>query len=266
MSCIVCRRRVDTSAHALHYSTRTHALQIVSYVAALVHCVSLIAMQHFVLAIAVARARQNDHNSNAVPFAMQLYSLHLVTKVLYARYHSYDVLVYTRAASMPTNVTGHFSKIPGTYAALFGHGYQYVLLLDWDTYIDPMAAVPLPVLLTEFKRAGVFSQFELNGNSGVMAFKRQDNTQRARLQLLLRLSCRTTCMHAFAASVLAGSSILHTGRHHSAFRLLAHFRWFAPPQCPQRTICLELSHAANQIQTGLVFVMQASCTNGGSGD
>lgn len=116
---------------------------------------------------------------------MQWYSLHTVTKVAYALHNGYDALVYMRAAAMPTNVTGHFSKIAGVYGALFGRGYDYVLLTDWDTYIDPRMAVPLPSLLGGFARAGLFAQFEKNGNSGVMGFRRQPNTQRAH-----HVSCR----------------------------------------------------------------------------
>ena len=38
----------------------------------------------------------------------------------YAAYLGYDILLYTRAAPLPFKVTGHFSKMPAAYGALYG--------------------------------------------------------------------------------------------------------------------------------------------------
>ena len=102
------------------------------------------------------------------------YGAHLLTMWHYAAYLGYDILLYTRAAPLPFNVTGHFSKIPAAYGALYGLGYDYVLGTDWDAFIEPLTAVPIPALTHGFAKAGLFLQFEANLCSCALLYRRND--------------------------------------------------------------------------------------------
>jgi hypothetical protein len=107
---------------------------------------------------------------------LSMYPLHLLAHWFYAIQHGYDVLLYTRAVPMPPKMTGHFSKIHGIHGALFRLGYDLVLGVDWDSYVDPLAAVPIEQFAVEWPKAGLLLQFEQNMCSCVIIYRRSPRT------------------------------------------------------------------------------------------
>jgi hypothetical protein len=106
------------------------------------------------------------------------FSVHLATHLHYARHHGYAVVLRIRTMPMPPGMPAYFTKVPAVYGALFGLRACYVLGVDWDSYVDPLAAVPLPALTADFPRAGIWLQFEENICAGVVIYRRSPATRR----------------------------------------------------------------------------------------
>ena len=106
------------------------------------------------------------------------YSVHLLTHLYYAHQNSYELLQYLRASPLPTNLPGYFTKLPAAYGALFGLGFDYVFIVDWDTFIHPLTALPLTTFTAEWPRAGLLVQAEQNMCAGVVVYRHLPSTAR----------------------------------------------------------------------------------------
>eukprot|EP00775_Hariotina_reticulata_P007855 gene7855-8051_t len=89
------------------------------------------------------------------------YSLNLMTVWSYAMSMGYGLELYVHRSPLPPQMTGHFVKIPGVLS-MFKHGYDYVLGMDWDMYIEPSSGVPLSTFFDEWPTASILIQGESN--------------------------------------------------------------------------------------------------------
>jgi hypothetical protein len=95
--------------------------------------------------------------------------MHFITYWLYATAHSYDVLLYMHPSTIPSHLERYFYfflKAPAAQGALFVLDYDYVLFVDWDSYVAPLSAPPLETLVLQWPRKGLYVQATDNINAG----------------------------------------------------------------------------------------------------
>ena len=100
------------------------------------------------------------------------FSMHLLTHWAYATQQGYDVLLYTHMAAVPESNDQFFfffMKGPAIHGALTTLSYDYVLYLDWDTYISPLSAPAISALVLQWPGKAAYFQSEDVFNAGVCA-------------------------------------------------------------------------------------------------
>ena len=107
----------------------------------------------------------------------KVYALHFATCLAYAQAYQYDIVLYIASDALPSNMSSMFVKVPGIYTTMFGLRYELVAGLDWDTFVDPNAAVPLSLFIAPWNRATIFWQLERQLCAGVLLFKHHNVTR-----------------------------------------------------------------------------------------
>jgi hypothetical protein len=128
---------------------------------------------------------------------MSRYALHVLTQWFYAKRFRYDLLIYVHRKAMPPRSPQSlffFLKAPATQGALFLLDYSYVLYVDWDSYIAPLSAPPLDLLLLQWPRKALYVQAMNNFNAGarsrvLSAGSTQASTTRPFLACVLPRRC-----------------------------------------------------------------------------
>lgn len=108
---------------------------------------------------------------------LEQWGAHLLTHWFYAESLGYDLFLYVHQERMPVDVPGHFTKIPAIYGVLFGMGYDYALHIDWDAFIDPMAAIPITHFAAQWPNASILVQAEPKICNAVVIYKQSNATQ-----------------------------------------------------------------------------------------
>jgi hypothetical protein len=100
---------------------------------------------------------------------MDRFALHALTHWFYAKRFEYDLLVYVHRKAIPPGSVStfyFFLKAPAIQGALFLLDYSYVLYVDWDSYIAPLSAPPLDLLILQWPHKAFYLQAADNLNAG----------------------------------------------------------------------------------------------------